>query len=513
MQQLESDIVVISAGTAGLAATVTAAEAGARVIVFEKLAHTGGTGNVGSMVIGTGSSLQKRNGINVTSGEVWRNHMDYTHWRADARLVKAFYDKSGSTIDWLEKLGVQFRDMGQMPMGRTGFQVTHGVIGGSYSMMKVLANRARELGVQIFLRTPVREIIKEGNRVTGVIAQNVLNQEEYRAKAKAVIIATGGFGSNTEMIKKYTGFEWGKDLFSFKMPGTTGDGIRMAWEIGAAPSEMMMQLVFSLPIPYHGAMGTSSEFMILSRPNLMVNLLGERFINEEIISNTTFGGNAIARQKGRCGFMIIDEDTRKALEAEPSPFPGGPPRGSGGRNLSMPPDLEAFLRETHLDFVFEKQAADKPGDLAVSIKAARDKGYKYLFMANSLEELSEQTGIELDGLKKTVEEYNNFCAKGHDDIFEKDPKHLRPIKKPPFYAAQFFPAAYGTLGGIRVNYKMEVLDNEYHPIPGLYAAGTDVAAIYGDSYTRHLGGNTQGFCINSGRMAGESAAAFVKTIH
>lgn len=520
MKTLEADVIVVSAGTAGLAAAVTAAEGGARVIVFEKLAHTGGTGNVGSMVIGAGSSVQKRAGINITPIELFKLHMDYVHWRADARLVKAFYEHTGVTIDWLEKLGVEFRDMtpGASPM-RMQYPVTHGIIGGSYSMMKILANRARELGTQIFLRTPVRKIIKEGNRITGVIAVDS-ERNEIRANARAVIVAAGGFGSNVDWIKKYTGFDWGKDIFSFKMPGTTGDGISMAWEVGAARSEMIMQLIFSLPIPYHGAAGTSSEFMIFTQPGLMVNLMGERFVNEDALRNTTYGGNAIARQPGCVGFMIIDEDTKKHFEKEGFGFPFGPPPG-GGRSpggaaamrSAMPKDLEAFLKETHLNFVFEQKASDKEGDLAASISAARAKGFKHLFMADSLDELCAQTGIDLPGLQKTVTEYNRACEQGYDAIFEKDPKNLRPVKTPKFYAAGFYPSAYGTLGGIKINYKTEVLDNDSRVIPGLYAAGTDAAAIYGDSYTRHLGGNTQGFCINSGRMAGESALEYLKIHH
>ena len=96
MKQLDADVVVIAAGTAGLAAAVTAAEGGASVIVFEKLSYVGGTGNVGSMVIGVGSRLQREKGITLTSKEIFKIHIDYTHWRADARLVPAGLDLLGA---------------------------------------------------------------------------------------------------------------------------------------------------------------------------------------------------------------------------------------------------------------------------------------------------------------------------------------------------------------------------------------------------------------------------------
>jgi fumarate reductase flavoprotein subunit len=101
---------------------------------------------------------------------------------------------------------------------------------------------------------------------------------------------------------------------------------------------------------------------------------------------------------------------------------------------------------------------------------------------------------------------------GHDALFNKNPKYLRPIKQPKFYAGRIFPSAYGSLGGIRINYKMEVLGKDYKVIPGLYAAGTDANNLYGDTYIFALAGNTMGFAVNSGRMAGENAAEYLKSI-
>jgi fumarate reductase flavoprotein subunit len=124
--------------------------------------------------------------------------------------------------------------------------------------------------------------------------------------------------------------------------------------------------------------------------------------------------------------------------------------------------------------------------------------------------LAGRTGIDVEGLKKTVEGYNAFCEKGHDDVFNKRHDLLRPIKTPRFYAGRFLPGAYGSVGGIKINHRTEVLDNGWKKIPGLYAAGTDACSIYGDSYVFILPGNTMGFAINSGRIAGENAAAYAK---
>lgn len=517
MKQIETDVVVVSAGTAGLPAAVTAAEAGAKVVVFEKKGITGGTAYAGGQIMGVGSDLQKRQGVDLTPEQIFKLHMDYIHWRADAKLVKAFYDESGKSINWFEKMGVEC----QLFPGPGKYMITHRAQG----WIQILTAKAKELGVQIFLRTPVKKIMKEGGRVAGVVAEDQAG-EEIRAKAKAVIVACGGFGNNSEMMKQYTGFDWGKDIFSFRIPGITGDGIRMSWEAGAAPSEMMMQLVFAAPHPYEGATGCSFEFGAFTQvSNLMVNILGERFVNEEVIKDTTFGGNSIARQKGRSAFMIFDEDTKNFYEVEGLEGPmsagrtGGtkqsgstqPDRPSMEQMMEQMKKTEQSIRDIGLGMIFaDTLKTNSTESFDALLKKALDRGYKYFFVADSLEDLCKQTGIDIDGLKKTIDEYNNSCEAGYDTICGKDPKYLRPVKTPKFYAAQLFPSAYGTLGGIKINYKTEVLDKDDRIIPGLYAAGTDAAAIYGDSYTRFLYGNTQGFCITSGRMAGKNAAEYIK---
>jgi fumarate reductase flavoprotein subunit len=198
--------------------------------------------------------------------------------------------------------------------------------------------------------------------------------------------------------------------------------------------------------------------------------------------NTTFTGNAISRQKNRTAFLIFDENIKKHMETVGYDF---------------------------MSVVFPFMKVDS---LNALIKDAFDKGYKDVFVTDSLEELARKTGIDPDGLKKTVDEYNGFCAKGHDDIFNKSYKLLRPIKTPKFYAARFLPGAYGSLGGIKINHKTEVLNKDWKKIPGLYAVGTDACTIYGDSYVFVLPGNTMGFAINTGRIAGENALEYVKAV-
>ncbi|OGO19159.1 MAG: fumarate reductase [Chloroflexi bacterium RBG_16_50_9] len=486
MKQLQTEVAVVAGGTAGLAAAIAAAENGARVTVFEKASTTGGTGNMGMGLFAVESRLQRLKQISLTGEEAFKLFMDYTHWRVDARLVKAFIDKSGSTIEWLESMGVEFIEPAAYFQGANfTWHIVKGPTGSfapqsSAVMMKVMTDRARKLGVNILLQTPAKKILKKEGRVAGVIAEDK-SGEEIQADARAVIIATGGFSDNPDMIKKYTGYEWGKDLFSFRIPGLVGDGIRMAWEAGAAEEGINMDMVCGLPEPYGGPGGAAIELATFRQPNLMVNLLGERFMNEEVVANTTFFGHAVARQKNRCAFNIVDEVTKKIYEEKGWDY---------------------------LTIVFPNT---KSGDIEATIKKAQEQGYQNLFIANSLEELASKTGINADNLRKTVDEYNQACETGRDNLFFKKAKYLRSVKQPKFYAAKYVPSGYGTLGGIKINHKTEVMTRNHDVIPGLYAAGTDANTVYDGSYIFILPGNTMGFAVNSGRIAGENAAEYVKS--
>jgi fumarate reductase flavoprotein subunit len=478
MKRMEADVIVVAAGAAGLAASIAAAESGAKVIAFEKASTTGGTGNMGMGLLGVESRLQRLKSLGPTKDEAFKLFMDYTHWQVDARLVRAYLDKAATTIDWLEEMGVEFMDpCAYFPGGQPTWHIVKpGGEGCASNMYRILTQRAKEIGVQILLRTPAERLIKQGDGIAGVVAED-RSGEPIEARTKAVIIATGGFGDNPQWIKKHTGYEWGRDLQSFRIPGLVGDGIRMAWEVGAARTEMSMELIYLMPGELNPEIAETFR-----QPHLLVNLLGERFMNEGIMPNSAFTGNAISRQKDRTAFLIFDEDIKRHMERV----------GFDSYHLVFP-----FTKVSNLDALMEE---------------AFDSGYQDLFVADSLEELADKTGIDPDGLKATVDEYNGYCAGGFDPIFNKSHRLLRPIKTPRFYAGKQLPGAYGSLGGIKINHRTEVLDKNWTRIPGLYAAGTDACSIYGDTYVFVLPGNTMGFAVNSGRIAGENAAEYATRV-
>ena len=484
MKQFEADVAVVAAGTAGLAAAVTAAENGASVVVLEKAATVGGAGNMARGPFAIDSKLQRHRKIAITKKDAFRTFMEHTHWDVDARLVSEYIHKSASTIDWLEGLGVNFIDV---QCHNYSYYFTWHIIEGPLDrkeipgtgivMMKILFDRAKALGVNIHLRTPAERIIKEDGKIAGVMAEDV-SGEEVQVTSKAVIVATGGCGDNPKMIKKYTGYDNARGM----VPGNTGDGIRMVWEAGGARSKII----------FHGGPGTPGlmEYLNISsafgQPNLMVNLFGERFMDEEISQTTPFGGISISRQKDKTAFTIFDGETKDYYK---------------NVGLDFPPGIlyaEPMFTIDGFDEEFQQVMKDNPD---------------VLFEADSIVELAGKIGVDSEKLKKTVEEYNKACDTGRDEVFYKDPRSLRPVRTPKFYCCKTSGMfGFGTLGGIEINHRTEVINKDFEVIPGLYAAGSDANNLYRDVYLFRLPGNTLGFALNSGRMAGENATEFVKSL-
>lgn len=487
MKTIKTDVIVVAAGLSGLAACIAAAEDGAQVVVFEKSNTTGGAANMGMGPLGVGSRIQREHMVALSPGEAFRKHMYFTHFNVDARLVRDYYFKSGDTIDWLCGMGVEFvgvqRAFGAPENTRpySDGEFTWHVVkpeGGGMpgprcatAMTKKMTERAKDLGVEFLMETPVSKIIMEDGKAVGVVAKD-MSGEEIEARAEAVIIATGGFGDNPQMISEETEYEFEKTIYNFAIPGMTGDGLKMAWEAGAGKEKPIMELMYQLP-------DNMNHFVLdgaFRQPCLWVNRNGQRFMPEDQIANTTFTGNAISAQPGKVGYSIFDSRLLKKYKK----------KGPDIISHVHPHDLY-----DHFDEEWER-------DL--------ENGYEPICQADTIEELAEKAGIDVAGLLEQVEEYNELCENGFDEIFEKDRKYMQPIAKGPFYCCRQNVGAYGSLGGVMINHKTQVLNQESKVIPGLYCVGTDACNIFGDSYPFILSGNTMGFCLNSGRIAGENAA-------
>jgi fumarate reductase flavoprotein subunit len=476
------DVIVIGGGASGLAAALTAAEGGARVTLLEKMRHLGGSSSFAEGMFAVESEMQQKIYMNYSRDEAFQAMMDYSHWRANPRLVRAFIDASAATIKWLQQQGVEFIEaMTNIPDGLRTVHILKGPSGARGSpMIKTLAARAKEKGVDIVLEAPVKELIRKGNSITGVIVEREGRQETV--SAKAVIIASGGYGNNQEWIKRYCGFDLGVNLIPVRSYDKTGDGIRMAWEAGAAEEGMgVLHFFRSGPLGPGARMMGNLECSGI-QPYLWVNRQGERFCDEAVAVNDSYLGNISAKLKEGYSYTIFDDAARRRM------IEHGIDKNVG--YINMP-----GTRLTDFDKELKVALAKKNSDVTV---------------ADTIEELARKISIRPATLKKTLDEYNRYCAQGHDEIFAKPLQYLRPLKTPPFYAMKAHTVFLGSLGGIKINHKMEVVDKEEKAIPGLYAVGTDAGGLYGDTYCfLPASGTTIGFAITSGRIAGKNALEYV----
>jgi fumarate reductase flavoprotein subunit len=280
------DVVVAGAGGSGIAAALTLAEGNANVMVFEKMRYGGGSTRFPEGMFAVGSEMQRKRNIRITRDDAFRDIMNYSHWKANAALVRAFVDKSASTIDWLEQMGVGFIEPSSFWPGAP--RTWHLFKGYGATMMKVLLARAADKGVEVRYQTRVKQLVREGSGpVTGVIVEDSEGRET-KVAATAVIIATGGYANDKELLKQYTGLDLRINLFPLGNSEKYGEGIRMAWQAGAA-AEGMGVLNFSFGGPVGPGIKPSGHIVAAVRqPELWINQHGVRFCDESIVHNSIF---------------------------------------------------------------------------------------------------------------------------------------------------------------------------------------------------------------------------------
>ncbi len=472
------DVAIVGAGACGLSAAVTAAEGGATVAVFEKQRSLGGSSNFFEGTFAVESELQRKAYIAYSRDEAFRALMEYSHWRADARIVRAYVEESAPTIAWLQRQGVEFLNVSGLMADAPW--TYHVVKGAGEAVVKRLASSAKRLGVEVRPGAAGRRLLKEGGRISGIVVEE--EGVETTIECRAAIIATGGYTNNRAWIKKYAGLDLDVNLFPLGNVEKTGDGIRMAWEAGAAEEGMGLVEMYRI-----GPMGP--DFPMLShlqvaavQPDLWVDCRGQRFCNEGIAFNDTAAGNVSARGAQEYTFTILDDSIKERMITEGIERNMSQLYPPGTRPVNFDRDMDAALRA----------------------------GSPEVCAADSVAKLAGQMGTDAGILAATVAEYNVFCERGHDDLFAKNARYLRPLRGPRFYAIKCRTISLGTLGGIKINHRMEALDRKEKAISGLYAGGMDAGGMWGDSYPiREGSGTSSAFAINSGRIAGRNALRYI----
>lgn len=489
-EEYEADVVVVGAGGSGCPAALSAAQGGAKVVVVEKASRVGGSAMLSLGVGAQGSALQEADpDTNFTASEWLTDWLKQQNYMVSAPMIYKYISNSGETVDWLIENGADITFVGhsQAALADDPIRTYHLWGDGGYgAVAETLIAGAEELGALVLLNTAGREILMENGAVAGLRAEKS-DGTEVIIHAKAVILATGGYGADADAMMELLG----RQVNGINLGTQTGDGIAMARAVGAA-------LEGEENVEYHGAHaafdriadlpngGASLSSMAIQPSGLWVNVDGYRFTNEDICYDSAYIGNVTATQ-GDHYYVLFDQTQLDILSTE----------GEAGLGLTV----------AGTGFGALPPALDEPwSTLREELEAGLATGAS--FKADTLEELAKLAGINKDNLLDTVEEYNAFCAEGVDAMYGKDSQFLFPVENGPFYLVTGRATELCTLGGVKITTDFEVVDTNNEVIPGLYSAGVDCSgSMYNNSYVSYEG-VTMGWSTTSGRLAGTEAAAY-----
>ena len=442
------DIVVIGAGGAGLSAAVAVAETASslKIIVLEKQGIIGGNTNYSTGGINAAETdIQKGLGIEDSKQLFYDDIMKGGKYENIPSLVQNFVEHAPVTISWLTGLGADLSDVGLM--GGSSVKRTHRPQGGTAigpHLMKILKFATSNKNIEIRTSNKVTGLLSAvDGSVTGVKVQNA-NGSTYSLTAKAVIIATGGFGANLEMVTSLQPSL--KGFATLNHPGATGDAFAWVTAIGGATIQMAN-------IQIHPTAEATNHILITEavRGNgaILVNHESKRFCNE-MDTRDVVSAAILAQTKGEA-FLIFDQGVRKSLAA-----------------------IETYANQ-HL-----------------------------LKEGNTIAELADAISIPSADLEATLNRYNAQQKAGVDEDFGRSAAQLTAsLETAPYYAVCVTPAIHHTMGGLSVNTNTQVLRTDGTPIPGLYAAGEVTGGLHG---ANRLGGNGVADIVVNGRLAGITAA-------
>lgn len=453
------DVVVVGAGGAGFSAAITAKAAGANVVLLEKMPAVGGNSLISGAEMNVAKNwVQPKLGINDDSPEL---HATDTFkggdGKGDMKVINVMTHQALDAAKWCrDYLGVQFEDDNLFFFG--GHSRKRALIPVGHTGTEFIAKfqaKADELGIPVITNMKAEELIKDKDgRVVGVKA--TMDGAEYTFNAKGgVVLATGGFGANPEMVKKYNP-KIDERFKTTDAPGTTGEALYMAERAGAELVNMGYIQTYPICDPISGAIELIADARFDGA--IMLNQEGKRFVEE--LQRRDVLSEAILNQTGRYCWVLWNDNIGK-------------------------------ISNTVKAHANEYEAFTKQGIMAT---------------CDDLKCIADFTKIPFDQLQATVKRVTDMAGKGND----KDFKHragLMDMSQGKYYVIKAVPSTHHTMGGVRINEKAEALTAEGKVIPGLWAAGEVTGVTHG---TNRLGGNAYTDIIVFGRIAGEAAAQAAK---
>ena len=453
------DVVVIGAGGAGFSAAITARNAGANVVLLEKMPAVGGNSLISGAEMNAAKNwVQPKLGINDDSPEL---HAEDTFkggdGKGDMKVINVMTHQALDAAKWCrDYLGVRFEDDNLFFFG--GHSRKRALIPVGHTGTEFIAKfqaKADELGIPVITNMKAEELIKnKDGRVVGVKA--TMDGSEYTFNAKGgVVLATGGFGANPEMVKKYNP-KIDERFKTTDAPGTTGEALYMAERAGAQLVNMGYIQTYPICDPLSGAIELIADARFDGA--IMLNQEGKRFVEE--LQRRDVLSEAILNQTGQYCWVLWNDNIGKISNT-----------------------VKAHANEYE---AFTKQSI--------------------MTTCDDLKCIADFTKIPFDQLQKTVKRVSDMAGKGND----KDFNHragLMDMQQGKYYVIKAVPSTHHTMGGVRINEKAEALTAEGKVIPGLWAAGEVTGVTHG---TNRLGGNAYTDIIVFGRIAGEAAAKAAK---
>ncbi|QJT81153.1 flavocytochrome c [Kosakonia sp. MUSA4] len=442
------DVVVVGSGGAGLAAAIQAHDEGASVLIVEKMPTIGGNTIKASAGMNAAETrFQRVKGIQDSKELFFAETLKGGGDKNNPELLRRFVENAPEAIEWLARRGIMLNDItttGGMSIDRTHRPRDGSAVGGY--LISGLVRNVTKRGIDVMLDTSVEEILFTEGEVRGVRLLND-EQETLNVQAKSVIVATGGFSANSAMVVKYR-----PDLEGFvttNHKGATGGGIALLERLGAGTVDMG-------EIQIHPTVEQKTSYLVSESIRgggaILVSQQGKRFYNE--MSTRDKVSAAIIALPEHYAYIVFDEHVR---------------------------------------------AKNKAADEYIA------KGL--VTSASSPRELADKLGIDHHAFLATLERYNGFVEKQHDEDFGRTTALRAPINEGPFHAIQIAPGVHHTMGGVTINTETEVLDTEQQVIPGAYAAGEVVGGIHGGN---RIGGNAVADIIIFGSLAGHQAAVRAK---
>lgn len=443
------DVIVVGAGAAGLAAAVEAADAGAKVLVLEKQHEIGGnTLKCGGFYAAVDPERQRSRHISDSYDLFFEQTYDFGGRKADPALVHHMVNHATEGLHWLESLGMKFKpevfELYGAHWPRTHIPTLP--LGQGY--IRTLSTAALSRGVEIVTDAQVTDLLTDKGRVSGV--RGKWNGQNHTWTAdKAVILASGSFAANKELIARYNPKLSG--LTTNNTSASTGEAMMAAHRLGAALVDM--EYIQCLPGCPPGKKHRVRFHNDVSR-FIFVNHDGDRFVREDDSRSNL--RNAVLALPERYCYILIDNDGFEEA-----------------------------------DILMQKE-------LVLAIEAGE------AWKADSIEQLAEKIGISPRHLRRTVDAFNKSVETKNDPL-GRSPRELRhQLNTPPFYASFAGMTIHYTEGGLAINVKAQCLDESGQPIPGLYAAGAVTGGVHGNN---RLGANGLADAIVFGRTAGKEAAA------